>query len=243
MKTIEVKTTQNVTLEYELADLRDRAAAFLLDQMILALSILLLSAVFFGWLDLKGTVATVFSFIVFGIYLFYSLAMETLNNGQTVGKMAMRIQVIKTVGGQAQFADYAARWVFRLVDIFFTLGTIASILVTSSASGQRIGDIVANTAVIKKNAKYNLVLSDLLTIRSQESYKPVYAQARQLEESHVLLIKRTLERHREFQNVAHRQAVELLARQVKSMISVTAHGENDVEFLKTILNDYVVLTR
>lgn len=243
MKTIEVKTTQNVTLEYELADLRDRAAAFLLDQVILALSILLLSVVFFGWLGLKGTVASVFSFFLFAIYLFYSLVMETLNNGQTVGKMAMKIQVIKTVGGQAQFADYAARWVFRLVDIFFTLGTIASILVTSSASGQRIGDIVANTAVIKKNAKYNLVLSDLLTIRSQESYKPVYAQARQLEESHVLLIKRTLERHREFQNVAHRQAVELLARQVKSMISVTAHGENDVEFLKTVLSDYVVLTR
>lgn len=243
MKTIEVKTTQNVTLEYELADLRDRGAAFMIDQAILVVAILLLAMVGFGGLGLTETAATVYGFILSFIYMFYTLVMELLNNGQTIGKMAMKIQVIKTEGGQARFADYAARWIFRLIDIFFTFGSVASILVTSSAKGQRIGDIVANTAVIKKVATYNLILNDLLTIRSQESYKPLYPQARQLEESQVLLIKSALERQREFDNASHREAIQMLAYQIRSMIAVTSNGQNDVDFLRTVLNDYVVLTR
>ncbi|MEJ0033969.1 MAG: RDD family protein [Bacteroidota bacterium] len=124
--------------------------------------------------------------------------MEVFNNGQSVGKMAMKIQVIKTIGGQATFADYAARWAFRMIDIWFSLGGIAAILVASSAKAQRIGDVVANTAVIKLIPKMNLRLNDLLAIKSQESYKPSYIQVKQLQETDVLLIKATLERNRQF---------------------------------------------
>src|SRR5688572_15162729 len=103
MKSIEIKTTQNVILEYELADLRDRGIAFLIDQVVLTIGITLISTVVFAGLSLRETAATVFSILIFCVFLFYSLTMEILNNGQTIGKMAMKIQVIKTVGGQATF--------------------------------------------------------------------------------------------------------------------------------------------
>jgi uncharacterized RDD family membrane protein YckC len=240
MKSIEVKTTQNVILEYELADLKDRAIAFLID-----LSILLTAVIFLSMLSaaFQGTASTIYLIFVFCVFLFYSLLMELLNNGQSVGKMAMKIQVIKTAGGQATFPDYIARWVFRMIDIYFSLGGIASILVASSAKAQRIGDIVANTAVIKLSPKLNLNLNDLLAIRSQDSYKPVYNQAKQLEEVDVLLIKTTIERYRQFKNSAHTEAVHLLADKVRSILGVTPIAQNDLQFLQTVLNDYVVLTR
>jgi uncharacterized RDD family membrane protein YckC len=243
MKTIEIKTTQNVILEYELADLRDRAVAFLIDQVVLTLGILLLSMIGFGGLGLTGTAGTVFWILISCVFLFYSFTMEALNNGQSVGKMAMKIQVIKTVGGQATFSDYAARWVFRMIDIWFSLGGIASILVASSAKAQRIGDIVANTAVIKLVPRMNLKLNDVLAIRSQDSYKVMFPQARQLEEEDVLLIKTTLERYRQFKNLAHQEAVRTLADKVRSVLGVVPTAPGEVQFLQTVLNDYVVLTR
>jgi len=243
MKSIEVKTTQNVVLEYELADIRDRAIAFVIDLVVLGAVIIFLSILGFGGFGLIGTAATVWGIFMFLVFLFYSLAMEVFNNGQSIGKMAMKIQVIKTIGGQATFSDYSARWVFRMIDIYFSLGGIASILVASSAKAQRIGDIVANTAVIKLVPKMNLKLNDLLAIKSQDSYKPVYIQAKQLDEVDVLLIKTTLERYRTFKNVAHEEAIELLAQKTRSALSVPPANQNDVQFLQTVLNDYVVLTR
>jgi uncharacterized RDD family membrane protein YckC len=244
MKSIEIKTTQNVILEYELADLRDRGIAFLIDLVVLFIGITLLSLLGFAGLGLQGTAGTVWAIFLSCVFLFYSLAMEMLNNGQSVGKMAMKIQVIKTVGGQATFSDYAARWVFRMIDIYFSMGGIASILVASSAKAQRIGDIVANTAVIKLMPKMNLKLNDVLAIRSQDSYKPVYVQAKQLEEVDVLLIKTTIERYRQFKNLAHQESVHLLATKIKSLLGIFPQTQqNDLQFLQTVLNDYVVLTR
>lgn len=243
MKSIEIKTTQNVTLEYELADLRDRVVAFIIDFVLLIVVTLMISMIGFEGLRLEGTAATILSIFMSCIFLFYSLAMEVLNNGQSVGKMAMKIQVIKTVGGQATFSDYTARWVFRMIDIWFSLGGIAAILVASSAKAQRIGDIVANTAVIKLIPKMNLRLTDLLEIKSQDSYTPIYIQAKQLEERDVLLIKSTLERNRQYKNLAHQEAIRALAEKTRSVLGVVPTATSDVQFLQTVLHDYVVLTR
>lgn len=244
MKSIEVKTTQNVILEYELADLRDRAVAYLIDIAVLGVGLTLLSILGFTGIGFKETLGIIWGVFLVAIFFFYALAMEVLNNGQSVGKMAMKIQVIKTAGGQATFADYAARWAFRMIDIYLSLGGIASVLVASSPKSQRIGDIVANTAVIKLAPKMNLKLADLLAIRSQDSYKPLFPQAKQLEETDVLLIKTTLERYRQFRNKAHGEAVTLLSEKISATLGTAPPaGEAKLQFLQTVLNDYVVLTR
>ncbi|MBT1701624.1 RDD family protein, partial [Fulvivirgaceae bacterium PWU4] len=129
------------------------------------------------------TAAAVVMFLLMGLFSLYSLVFETLNKGQSIGKMALRIQVIKVAGGKITFSDYAARWVFRLIDIYFSLGAIASILVVSSAKGQRIGDVVANTAVVKTSPKMNLNLDDLLAIHQKSTYTPRNVPARKLQEA------------------------------------------------------------
>jgi uncharacterized RDD family membrane protein YckC len=242
MKNIEIKTTQNVVLQYELADLRDRIVAFLLDALCMLVGIGLLALFGFSIFN-SETAANVYAIILTCIFIFYSLAFEVFNNGQSPGKMAMRIQVIKTAGGHATVSDYAARWVFRMVDIYFSLGGIASILIASSSKSQRIGDIVANTAVIRLIPKMDLNLRDILTIHSKDSYKPVYNQAKQLMEEDVLLIKMTLDRYRKFKNDAHGEAVRLLAERIKEILDIKNTDHNTLQFLQTVLNDYVVLTR
>lgn len=241
MKTIEIKTTQNVVLQYELADLRERIVAFLIDSAILIFGLSILMTIFAQ--AFAGTTMDAMVYLCLAIYIFYSLVFETLNHGQTPGKMAMRIQVIKTSSGQAMFTDYAARWVFRLVDIFFSFGGIASILIASSSKSQRIGDIVANTTVVKLTPRMNLTLQDILNIHSSASYKPEYNQAKQLMEEDVLLIKATLDRYRKYNNDAHSEALNMLAENIARILRIPRTEKSQEQFLETILKDYVMLTR
>jgi len=230
-----------VVLQYELADLRDRILAFLIDFFSLTVGLGLMITFFSN--VFSGTMLEVMVFFALCIFTFYSLALESLNNGQTLGKMALRIQVVKTTSGKAAFPDYAGRWVFRLVDIYFSFGGIASVMIASSSKAQRIGDIVANTAVVKLTPKMNLNLSDILTIHSATTYKPEYVQAKQLLEEDVLLIKNTLDRHRKYANHAHAEAMSMLANKIKSILRLDHVSYDNQKFLEIVLKDYVMLTR
>jgi len=241
MKIIEIKTTQNVVLQYELADLRERILAFLIDFTIVIFAILILSSL--ASAIFSGTALSVVMILVFAVFIFYALAFETLNHGQSPGKIAMRIQVIKVTPGQPTFADYAARWVFRLVDVWFSLGGIASILIASSSKSQRIGDIAANTTVIKLTPRMDLNLKDILDIHAQSSYTPQYTQAKQLHEEDVLLINSALTRYRRYRNAAHQDAINQLADKIAEILRVEDEPRDNKVFLQTVLKDYVMLTR
>lgn len=244
MKNIEIITAQNVVLQYELAGLRERALAFFLDLVILVISLSILLAIGSVILVSSPTTYVVFTIAVVCIFIFYSLAMEIWNKGRSLGKMALGIQVIKVVGGRATFSDYTARWVFRLIDIYFSFGAIASILVVSSVKAQRIGDVVANTAVVKVKPSMDLNLTDLLVIHEKSStYTPRYVQARKLQEEDALLIKMTLDRYRRFRNDAHEEALVLLTQKITRMLGIENKEGDLVKFLQVVLQDYVILSR
>lgn len=243
MKSIEIKTAQNVRLEYELASLRERILAFLLDLLTMGLATLVLSLIFNGILGVTGTLEIVTSIITGSVILFYSLALEYFNNGQSVGKRLMKIQVIKITGDKATFYDYFGRWIFRMLDIYFSFGAIASILIASSSRAQRIGDIVSNTSVIKLESSVHLSLNDILKIQSRETYQPMYAQAKHLAEDDVILIKSTIDRFKKYNNDAHAEAVDQLTDRIKAVLEIRDSIPDNVKFLQTVINDYIVLTR
>src|SRR5688572_27010552 len=122
MKNIEIITTQNVVLQYELASLQDRIFAFVLDMVCLVFAFSITSGILTAILMSSETAQAVAMVILTSLFCCYSLLFEFFNNGRSLGKMAMKIQVIKVSGGRATFSDYAARWVFRLIDILFSLG-------------------------------------------------------------------------------------------------------------------------
>lgn len=243
MKSIEIKTTQNVLLEYELASLRERILSFLLDLLSMGLIMLILAFIFLGILKLRETLETIANIIIGSVMLFYSLAFEFFNNGQSIGKKIMKLQVIKITGEKTSFYDYFGRWIFRILDIYSSLGAIAAILIASSTRAQRIGDIVSNTSVIRLESSVFLTLNDILKIQSRETYQPVYVQAKQLAEEDVILIKSTIDRLKKYNNEAHVEAVIQLTARIKSILEIKDSTPDDVRFLQTVINDYIVLTR
>lgn len=242
MPTIDIRTTQNVTIRYELAGLRDRVFAFILDMVILYGSLLLISLIVLDGFQAGGG-QYYFYFFVIPVLVFYTLVSEVLMNGQTLGKKAMRIKVVRLNGDAPTLTDYIIRWAFRMIDITLSLGAIASVLISSTDKAQRLGGIVSNTTVIRSLPSGRLYLDDILGIRTSDNYTPKYTAVRQFTEEEMLLMKSVTERAVRFKNEAHQEALQDMVEIVSKRLGLHKPPSDYVHFIQTLIKDYIVLTR
>ena len=83
-------------------------------------------------------------------FLYYTLLEG--RNGQTVGKMAVKIKVVrKDDNSSISYGDAAIRTILRIIDLipFIAPYLLAAVLIWSSEDKQRLGDRVAHTVVVQ----------------------------------------------------------------------------------------------
>ena len=178
------------------------------------------------------------------LFLLFLFLFDILNNGQTPGKMAFNIRVIRLDGKEPKWSDKAIRAILHLIDSLFCFGLIGSMLVKTTLRSQRLGDLASNTTVIKLfSNRYSFNLSNVLSIHSIGTYTPQFPQVRNLTERDMLFIKTALTRHQEFPNQAHAAAIIDLSYHLRNILEIEDAPESHTEFLKTLLRDYIVLTR
>ncbi|MFQ5583567.1 MAG: RDD family protein [Calditrichia bacterium] len=248
MQSIEIRTTQNVTIEYDLASLRERIFAFVIDLVIVWVICMILVGIVSGLTgDILG--ADYFSLIFLRFFLpvwgfiFYQFASEALANGQSWGKKVMGLKVVRLDGREPGLSDYLLRAIFHIVDTGLSLGVLAALLVSSSTKKQRLGDMTANTTVIRLKQNLRFRLADILKINTLDDYEPQYPAVRNLSERDMLLIKNAIARYREFQNPAHAEVIRDMASHLTKILDLKEEPKNKIEFLKTLSRDYIVLTR
>lgn len=242
MRTIEINTTQNVVIQYELATAGERIIAYLVDAAIMG-AFLLLCSISMAFLQTEKTNTYILYLLMAPVFVFYTLVSEWLMNGQSPGKKILKLKVIKLTGKEPTLSDYLLRWSFRMIDIYFSLGAIASILINSTRQAQRLGDVVANTTIARLNPKTIFSLNDVLKIQTRQDYVPSYPQVTQLNESDLLLVKKTIDRYKQFPNNAHSEALIALSKKTAGLLKLPEEPRNHLHFLRTLINDYVVLTR
>ena len=252
MKTISIRTSQNVTIDYELPSTFLRIIAWVIDLVLLSATIGILTFVFMwviavmGWSSL---IQTLFVYLILvPIWFFYSLFCEIMFNGQSVGKRAMGIRVIKLNGDIASLSDYFMRWAFRMVDIMFSFGTLATLFITGTEKGQRLGDILAGTTVVKVKSTQHVNMKELLNIRSFKNYEPTYERVTVFSEEDMLAIKTILNRSSRFPK--QKDTYQLLqktaisaAKKMDISVEKFTSPQQTKQFLHTVLQDYIVLTR
>ena len=91
--------------------------------------------------------ASVISVLIFFVYYF---VLEGAY-GQTVGKMVVKIKVLREDGSKIGYADAAVRNILRPIDLipYVIPYLLGAILIWSSDKRQRLGDRVAHTIVVK----------------------------------------------------------------------------------------------
>ena len=128
--------------------------------------------------------------LFFIFYGFYDIISELLFNGQSLGKYIMKIKVISLDGGRPRLGQYLLRYIFRLVDFGLTLQIGAIISVALTENKQRIGDIVANTTLVKTKTRTGI---DMLNyVHLEEDYQPEFPDAILLTDGDISLIHEVL---------------------------------------------------
>ena len=252
MKTISIRTSQNVTIEYELPSTIQRIIAWVIDLAILILANIILY-LFFGFLiSVIGWSEEAYAFfsflVILPLWFFYSLFCEIIFNGQSIGKRAMGIRVVKLNGAIPSLSDYFMRWAFRMIDIMFSWGTLAVLLITGTEKGQRLGDILAGTTVVKVKSTQHVNMKELLNIRSFKNYEPTYEKVTVFSEDEMLSIKTILNRASRFPKQKDtyqllQKTATLAAKKMDVSHEKFANPQETKQFLHTVLQDYIVLTR
>jgi len=237
MNTIKVSTTQQIDIDYDVAGLGERMLGWLIDAGIFVLLFLaggILAAIMADMgFDEVGFIVLL---VIYGLlYVFYDLVCEVFFNGQSVGKRAMKIKVISLDGTQPTLGQYLLRWVFRIVDFVLTSGIGAVISIAITPNKQRIGDIVANTTLIKTTPRAGL--SSIAFVRpTTDDYQPRFPEASRLRDSDIELIHDVLHNYTKSGN---RLLVRQMANKLKEHLQVAIPQDmNALQFLHAVVKDY-----
>lgn len=242
MNQIAINTSQNVNINFNVASIGERMLAFIIDMLIKAAFIILILYVldkilnfdkYFSTLDTWSTIA-ILSLITLPAH-FYTLAFESLMEGQTPGKKAMKIKVVKIDGYQASFGDYLMRWIFRLVDIFSFSGIVGLVSVIVTKNNQRLGDIATGTAVI--SLKNNVNISHTILENLKEDYIPTFPQVIALNDNDMRIIKNNFLKAT---TIDDRLVITRLTEKIKSLLKIDFEPQQMTEkqFINTIIKDY-----
>ncbi|MBL0741485.1 RDD family protein [Chryseolinea lacunae] len=242
MQTIRVQTTQNVFIDYPLASIGERIGAYLIDRIILFLYVLMIAVVLiysgykFGEDDYMWII--IVGFILIGIpFLFAGLLFEIFMDGQTPGKRVMKIKVMRLDGTPATVGGFLLRWLFCIVDFGLFSGVIAVVIIALGGKGQRLGDIVAGTTVVKLTKEKEVTANEVF-ITAEETYVPTFEQAVQLNSRDIEIIQRALEANRDHGNY---EPVEAVTEKLKALLGIQSDLP-PVQFLTTLVKDHSNLT-
>ncbi|UZO80339.1 RDD family protein [Aquimarina sp. ERC-38] len=239
MANLAINTTQNVNLNYKTVSIGERALALLIDIVIFWLYFIVIDFV-------TGLVGEAFSdrWTVLGVQsllmlpvFFYSLYMHLLFNGRTVGKMILKIKVVRADGLPPHWSHYMIRWMLRLVDIWLFFAAIGILSILFSDKHQRLGDAAAGTIVI--STKQKTKISHTILEEVEDTYEPKFQNVTSLTDKDVRLIKETYRIARRSQDL---KTLSLLRTRVEEVLHIKSELY-DRQFLDTVLKDYNYFTQ
>lgn len=234
MQTVNVRTTQNVVIDYPVASLGDRILAYFIDALII-IAYFIVCVILIGFAEI-GSVAIIISLITIPVFL-YHLMFEIFMNGQSPGKRQMNIKVVRLDGTPATIGNYVIRWLMRIIEIDILSGAMAMVVIAINGKGQRLGDIAAGTTVVKLVEQKAVTAKEVFTL-TDENYVPVFQQVIQLNDNDIELIQQALEVNRTTGNLRPVMAV---TEKVKSNLGIQTDLP-PVKFLYTIVKDYGHIT-
>ncbi|HEY6505461.1 MAG TPA: RDD family protein [Chitinophagaceae bacterium] len=193
--------------------------------------------------------------------LLYHAVLEITMNGQSVGKKIMSLKVVNENGGRPSISQFLIRWMIR--DIWFLILLIIGIqatdagdkgegafiiilvlgyfvteivLVVSSKKGQRIGDILAHTILIRTNAHTSI--EETVFQEVADNYTPSFPQIMHLSDKDINAIKSILETAKKKGDF---NIAATASEKIKAHLKIDS-SMSPFDFLEVLLKDYNYLS-
>ncbi len=166
-----ISTPEQVSFHYEMAGIGSRFVASLLDHLILGTALLLVICAFsalstasllasasgddsgLAGINLIRAVVVV---VIFLIFWGYFVLFELVWHGQTPGKRAGRLRVIRRDGQPVHAGEVMVRNLVRIVDFlpgFYGIGLVTMFI---DKDARRLGDLAAGTIVVREGEQIRL---------------------------------------------------------------------------------------
>ena len=195
--------------------------------------------------------------------LLYHILFEVTMNGQSIGKKIMRLRVVDEKGGRPGISQFLIRWLLRISDVwiaylilflafspnffgsvesaFIVIGALAFlitdiILVITSRKGQRIGDMLAHTILIRINPKADI--EDTVFQEVADNYVPVFPEIMRLSDKDINAIKSILDTARKKGDF---NLASNACEKIKTHLKINSNL-SPFDFLDTALKDYNYLS-
>lgn len=236
MNNFQIETAQNVSISQNAAGVGERILAYFVDGILIVVYIFLSSFIMEGLGFSQGERWVYFLVIGLPPFLYY-LLWETFWNGQTPGKAALNLRVVKLDGSRPAFSDFLIRWLLRIIDITLTSGSVAIVSILMNGRGQRLGDMAAGTTVVQEKSAVGF--EQILLVDLPEGYQPKYPQVRVLTDRDVQEIKNLYQDALRFSN---HKIINALSEKVSELLDVNPQ-ESPTVFLRTVLKDYNYYTQ
>jgi uncharacterized RDD family membrane protein YckC len=155
-----LETPENIEVEFEPAGLGSRFCAMLIDTLWIGLALFLLFLLLLllgvgldevgGGRWARWLMAVALAVVVVLIFGGYFVLFELLMRGQTPGKRAMKIRVVRDDGTPVGANEVLVRNLLRLVDFLPFAYALGAIVMFPSPLCKRLGDMAAGTIVVKE---------------------------------------------------------------------------------------------
>ena len=245
MSELSINTSQNVLINFKAASPGSRILANILDLIIKGTYLFMIYVVLFTMLSFDKITSKwdhwsvmALSMVLFLPVAFYSLVLESLLEGQTVGKRIMKIKIVKIDGYQASFGDHIIRWLFRLVDVTMSFGVVGLVSIIIGDKRQRLGDIASGTAVI--SLKNDITLKSTILENIGDEYKPIYPLVIKLSDNDMRIIKEMFNKALAKDDFT---TIKKLVEKVETVTGIKNQSGNTRDFIRTVMKDYNFYTQ
>ncbi len=241
--TLLIKTPEGIAFSMLLASPITRFLAYVVDLACIGAATSLIGSLlaFLNLISLDFARA-VSVFVFFLVQIGYGIGTEWLWRGQTVGKRLLRLRVMDVQGLRLQFGQIAMRNLLRFVDMlpaFYLVGGVTAFL---NRRGQRLGDLAANTIVIRSPKLEEPNLDQLLAgkFNSLRHYPHLEARLRQrISPAEAAVALQSILRREEFDPAERIELFSEIAAHFRSLVEFppdAIEGIADEQYIRNVVD-------
>ena len=241
--TLFIRTPEGIVFSQLLAGPVTRFFAWFIDQLCISAAMTILGT----GLHLLELVSWNFAIALYVISYFivsigYGIFFEWSWRGQTVGKKLLRLRVVDVEGMRLQFNQIVVRNLLRFVDALPAFYFVGGLTCWLNPRCQRLGDIAANTVVIRNPRVAEPDLDQLLAgkYNSLRQYPHLVARLRQrISSAEADVVLQALLRREEFNPAARVELFGELAGHFRARVEFPAEatdGVADEQYLRNVVD-------
>jgi len=245
--TLQIKTPEGIVFSQTLASPMARFLAFMLDLLCIGALLTAIQLLMrFAMIINPDIAAAAGMLLYFVVTLGYSIVMEWWWRGQTIGKRVLKLRVVDAEGMRLEFNQVVIRNLLRMVDLlpaFYVVGGLSAFV---SRKAQRLGDIAANTVVIRIPKIFQPDLEQLLPgkFNSLRAYPHLEARLHQrVSPAEASVALQAIMRRDEFEPAARVQLFSELAAHFKGKVEFPAEATEGIADEQYVRNVADVLYR